>query len=454
MKVVPVQLTKVWDDLRSSLWFRPAIWVIVLGSLAVALTLADERLAESGSLFDWPWFLVGGAEGARTMLGAIASAMLTVTSLTFSIVIVAVVQTANAYSPSVLRQYLSDTANQHVLGIMIGTFLFSLLVLRGVRSTDDQEFVPTLAINTAVLLSLLSVGAFIYFINHASHSIKVDNIIQMVRSRTEDLMANMFPMTLGRPWPEETSPDLPSALAATIHAHESGRLQFYELEELMAAAAGANAIVRLERGVGDYVLQGTPLFTVWPAGALDEALARALRQATVLGRERSMVQDVLFGLQQLSDIALRALSPGINNPSTAVNSINALAALLIHFLQYTPISPYRCDEAGKLRIIAPTLTFAQMLDHAYGQISRYGAGDTATMLRLLEICGELGYVTGDPGEREALWQWVQALIFLAGDHVELPDDRQKINERLERVAATLQKDAESLHLTVYNQEDA
>lgn len=212
---------------------------------------------------------------------------------------------------------------------------------------------------------------------------------------------------------------------------------FYEREELIAAAAGANAIVRLEHTVGDYILKGVPLFTVWPAGAADEALEHALREATILGRERTMVQDILFGMQQLSDIALRALSPGINDPSTAVNSVNALATLLIQLAQRMPISPYRCDEKGTLRVIAPVLTFPQMLDRAFGQISRYGAGDMATMLRLLELCGEIGQTTTDPEERQALWQLVQTLMVLADNHIELPADRRRLNERLEQVAATL-----------------
>ncbi|MFP4344187.1 MAG: DUF2254 family protein [Anaerolineales bacterium] len=159
-----MQLQKLWSNLKSSLWFRPTLWVVAFVLLAFGLTAVDRQWSPAAGSLARGWFLTGGVQGARTMLGSIASAMLTVTSLTFSIMMVAVVQTANTYSPRILRQYLGDSANQHVLGILMGTFLFTLLALRGVR--DHDNFVPLIATNFALLLSLLSIGALIYFINH------------------------------------------------------------------------------------------------------------------------------------------------------------------------------------------------------------------------------------------------------------------------------------------------
>ena len=224
-----MRLRKLWDDLQESLWLRPALWTLGLGSLAVVITSLD-RSYFSVDATTLPWFLMSQAEGARTMLGSISAAMLTVTTLVFSITMVAVVQTANAYSPRVLREYLSDTANHHVLGILIGTFLYSLMVLRGVQVAegDRQPFVPIYAANGALVLSLLSILAFIYFLDHIAHSIKVNHIIRLILEETLELVRAPFPANTGHGWPA-TPPPLPDA---------AGCRRRYESDQWLSADSG------------------------------------------------------------------------------------------------------------------------------------------------------------------------------------------------------------------------
>lgn len=291
--------------------------------------------------------------------------MITATTLAFSLVIVAVMQTANAYSPPILRLYLSDNVNQNVLGILIGAFLFSLLTLRVINTPEESRFLPSLTIIITILLSLCAIAAFVYFLDYVAHSVEVDNIISLIIHDTIGLLDDLFPTTLGQPYPAEFPPSLPDDASTAVTARHSSYLQYIDPASLLDAASRGDLLIRVERVTGDYVLSGTPLVQVWPAAALDAALVETIRDTFQLGTERTLVQDLCFGVRQLSDIVLRAISPAVNDPSTAVNVIDALATLLIKLAQLEPISPYRGDAAGILRVIASGPTFETVLDLAF-----------------------------------------------------------------------------------------
>lgn len=431
-----MRVRQIWDDLRSSLWFRPTGWILAFGLLAFVVLTLDQQM-EAGVLREHlPWYFRGGPAGARTILTIIGGGVLTVTTLTFSIIMVAVVQMANAYSPRLLRQYLAESTHQHVLGILIGTFLFSLLVLREVQ----DSFVPSLSITVAVALSLVAVAAFVFFINYVSHSIGVGQIVSLIMDESEKVMDDLFPESVGEPWPKATAPKLPDGPSATVTAESSGYVTLIEANGLLRAASEAGAVVQLEQTLGDYVFHDMPLARVWPAEAVDEALVRAVRGGFQLGRERTLTQDLLSGIRQLSDVALRALSPGINDPSTAEHCIDALANLLSKLAQRQPVTPYRCDAEGNMRVIACGATFEQVLDAAFGKIRRYAANDLTCTLRLIEASGELGHATEESSERKALWEQVAMVARAADRHMPEPADRALVNERLKFAAAVLEQD--------------
>jgi uncharacterized membrane protein len=295
-----------------------------------------------------------------------------------------------------------------------------------------------------MFLSLLSTAAFIYFINHVAQSIKVSKIVTLILTSTEPLIDDMFPSSLGIPCPD-AAPPLPDQLnlpAATIYAAESGYVQFFEPQDLLAIAVSSNLILRLEHAAGEYVLAGAPIVSVWPAEVLTGEVARAIQQAVVLGRERSLVQDVLLGVRHLADIALRALSPAINDPTTALDCINALGTLLARLIHREPVSPYRCDANGTLRVIAHKATFDQVLDEAFSQIYQYGAHDVFILTRLIEVCGELGYVTKDLAERVTLWRFVQRVASTADQRITTSYERRQMNLYLAQAAEMLAQDVQ------------
>lgn len=439
-----MHLEEIWDDLKSSLWFRPALWVIGLGALAVALVVLDHNLQID--FLAAMWFFGGSADGARTILGAVATSMLTATTVAFSILMVAVVQTANAYSPRTLGEYLRDRANQHVMGLLVGVFVYSLLVLRAIDTADSSApFVPSLAVNVGLLLAIAATGAFVFFINHAAHSISVGNVILLSLGEIEGLIegGEIFPENLGKPWPGPLPAPLPDGQAATLHADVGGYVTRIDGAALLALLREKDAVALLAPGIGDYLMPGSLVMTLWPQRVLDEEMEKALREVIRLDKERSLPEDLLFGFRQLSDIAVRALSPGINDPSTALHCIDALGLAVRKLSLHGPVCNYRCDEEGYLRLIAHSPDFTKVLATAFSQIRYYGSGDVDTTLRLMEVYGELAALTERAAEREALWQHVVLLMETADQNITVPGDRALLNQHLREVAKPFDRDLSS-----------
>ena len=430
------RLRSTWNSIQSSLWYRPALWVVGLAGLAFALVLFDRVVTVGQSIPEsLRWFLLSGATGARTMLGAIATASFTATTIAFSIIMVAVIQTANAYSPRLLRLYFRNEGNQHVLGILSGTYVYSLIVLRAVDNTGSEAFVPTVATNGALLLALIATGSFIYFINHAAQSITVSSIIADVLAEAESLIdgERIFPETVGHAWPSAAAPPMPDVPSAIYSTDQGGYINSIQADKLLNALSEADAMIRLEHSVGGYVLPGMRLGVVFPSGALDDNLNRSLHAAIRIGERRTLAFDLFFAIRQLADIAVRALSPGINDPTTAWHCIGALSLLLTRISHHGPISPYRCDEEGHLRVVVGAPTFAEALQTAFSQIRHYAAGDTDTLIHLLRAYQALGQILTRTEEKEALWRQVRYLMETASETVETAGDRARLN----RVYSTL-----------------
>lgn len=437
----------LWSDLAASIWFRPLLWVLAMAALALFLITVDRSLSARGIHVELPYLLLSEVEGARTLLGAIAAALLTVTTLTFSIIMLAVVQTANAYSPRILDAYFSDPINQHVLGIFTGTFLYSLFVLREVRSIDGIGYVPPIAVAGVLISIFVATVAFLFFIGHVAHSIKVSDVIKRIQAETREAMAVIFPEDMGQPCAEEQAPEVPEGAAGMILATRDGYVAAIASSELLSVATRTGVVLRLEVMVGDSVLRGTPLASVWPR-AKAETLAEYVRDAVAVRDERTLVQDAHYGAQQLSDMALRALSTSINDPTTAVNCIDGLATLSVELVQHPPVSPYRCDADGNLRVIAQGQSFASLLDVAFNQIRHYAASDPVVTLHLLTVFRQIGYSASRPSDRVALWEHVCRLAWSANMGILAPTDREAVNRHLCAAAAVLGQDPTLLLLRV------
>ena len=439
-----LRLRSLWNDVTSSLWFRPTVFTVI-GAILAVISLLLDQYADFGSL---P-FLNPGVDDARAILSSITSSMLTVTSVTFSIIMVALVLASQQFSPRILRNFMRDSASQNVLGIFIGTFFFSLLVLGRVTDTKQTIFVPTISLLVSILLSTLSVGALIFFIHHIAEHIQVTNIVASIAHRTIGLLDGRFPNMIGAsPEAAAAEPDLPESEPAPVRTRESGYLQAIDTDRLLEIAVEHNIIIRLERAIGDFIPLNSVIAAVWPAEAVSDDLKDVFHQAYEMGSERTLFEDILFGLRQLVDIAVKALSPGVNDPTTAGNCIDRLMDILVRAAGRPDPAIFRYDQHHALRVIVRGATFDEMVDMAFLQIRQYGASDVAVTLRMLEALYEIALATEEAPRRKNLWRHAGMICRAAKQHIEEPFDRVAINTRVRLLAEVVNQVPGSLLLPV------
>jgi uncharacterized membrane protein len=383
------KLANFWEALHTSFWFLPALMTVAVIGLSFATIALDwavqERLLKRVGLV---W--IGGIEGARQLLSTIAGSMITVAGVVFSITIVVLALASSQFGPRLLRNFMRDRGNQVVLGTFIATFTYCLLVLRSIHGGDGAAFVPYISVSLGIALALVSVAVLIYFIHHVSVIIQAPTVITMVAAELEDGIDRLFPEKLeqGRPMPPKHHKPIPRNFdqhAQPIAAFHTGYLQSIDNEGLMRIATDNDLVMRLNYRPGKFIIAGSALLLAWPRQRVGEQLGNPINAAFILGNDRTPIQDVEFCIDQLVEVAVRALSPGINDPFTAMTCIDRLGAALCQLSEREIPSPYRYDHDDKLRVIVDPVTFAGVTDGAFNQIRQYGRSSTAVTIRLLEI---------------------------------------------------------------------
>ena len=355
------------------------------------------------------WVYAGGPEGARAVLSTIAGSMITVAGVTFSITIVALTLASQQFGPRLLRSFLRDLGNQVVLGTFVSTFLYCLLVLRTVRGSDDAEFVPHIAVTVGVALAMLSLGVLIFFIHHVATSIQASRIIANVAEDLSGAIERLFPETLGieaAPPAERThvSADPRGEVrgARPVSAGTTGYVQAIDADKLMSAARRHDVVVRVRTRPGSFVRKEGVLLTVVPPPGQDPPAGKPFHDAFIIGRDRTGTQDVTFFVDQLVELAVRALSPGINDPGTARLCIDRLEQALCHVAGRHIPSAERYDTEGRVRVVACPVTFQEVVESAFDEIARYGRSSVAVTCRLLEALRTVGSCVQREGDRCAL----------------------------------------------------
>lgn len=432
------KLRSLWESLRSSLWFVPALLVLGAVTLALALVEADASFDRNGLEQQWPRLFGASAAGARDMLSAIASSMITVAGVAFSITVVALALASSQYTSRILRNFMRDRANQTVLGVLMGVFAYCLVVLRTIRGADEGAFVPSLAVFVAVALAFVAIGFLIFFIHHISSSIQAESIIEAAADETIHAIDRLFPTEMGEaagPGPR-AGPALAAQAWQAIPARRTGYIQGVDGDALLRLARERNTVVRMDRGIGEFVVEGAPLVSVAGEKQPDEETLDKLDAVYSIGRNRTIVQDAGFGIRQIVDVALKALSPGINDATTAVSCVNYLAAILARLAARQVETPYRMD-LGKLRVVARGPTFAGLLGEAFDQIRQNAAGNVAVLGCLLQALEVIARRTQDAQRQQALRRQADLIADIAGRSIPAPRDCEGIEAALERLAQAL-----------------
>ena len=446
-----IQVFKIWEGVRSSFWFLPAIMAGGAMVLAFATVAMDERVTD-WLMRSWGWTFTGGAEGASALLGAIAGSMITIAGVVFSMTLVALSLASSQLGPRLLQSFMRNTITQMVLGTFVATFLYCLLVLRTIRRADEIAFVPQLSVSLGVLLAVTSVGVLIYFIHHVSVSIQANEIVARVGTELIEGIERMFPENIGRGAPQiSTEPpdadflDTFGREASLVGSAGDGYLNFVDGSALMTLAMQEDLIIRLERRPGQYFVAGRPLAMVWPGSKVTDQLKENINMAFAMGNQRTSVQDIEFLVDQLVEIAIRSLSTGVNDPFTAITCVDHLGSALCRLAQRDMPSPYRHDSQDQLRLITPVFTFSGITDAAFNQIRQYGCTRTAVAIRLLETIAEVARSVHRPEDRVALLRHAKMIAQGARSGLLEDNDRQEVEERFQSAIQLLSESPDSNH---------
>lgn len=412
------------ESVSTELWPVPVFWIVAAVAAGLAIPMLDAAVDSSIDGFLQGVLFSGGAAAARAVLGAIAGSLITATSLTFSLTVVALQLASSQATPRLLRLFASDKAVHATLSMFLATFAFALTVLRTVRDNTDAGggFVPRIGVTVASVLTLASIVTLTLFLAHLARQLRVETMLREVHHETS--------ATIRLVASTERSDAIEVDQSTFSDAHlltatRSGFISAVDRDKLVAVARRYSIIIAERHNVGSSVVAGTPLVTWWSdAGELVDAdeLRSAVNAAYSLAYERTAAQDVGFGIRQIADIASKALSPGVNDPTTAVHALSHLSAILCSLTTLQQQLPGLVDEDGALRVIRGIHDFDRLLDIALQQPRRYGASDPDVAERMLTLLNEVGFRACTQDQRAAvlsqLGRMMASIAAADYDHIE------------------------------------
>lgn len=431
------RLITLWEGLHTSFWFVPT--VMVLGACVLStFTLHLDRTLDEGTINALPFVFRNGVDGAQTLLATVAGSMITVTGVTFSVVIVAFTLASSQFSPRLLRNFMRDVGNQVVLGTFIAGFSYCLFVLREVGGPGG-DFVPRISVSIGFALTIASVGALVYFVHHAAALIQAQSIIADVARELDESLEVLYPNDIGTAAPEAQA-QLPADFASRsveVAAEHSDYIEAIDGAGLLSLAETGDLIISLDTRPGDFIGPNEVIARVYPAERANEDVRATVRGAFILSPQRTQTQDEEFALFELVEIAVRALSAAINDPHTACLCVDRLGATLAKVAARPAPSAFRCGRDGRLRIVAKHYGFRGLADAAFNQIRQYGAKSVAVTIRLLEAIRIVAQNAVRDEDRQTLLCHARMVERAAKRAIPEPLDQEDVREQFQRVLAAL-----------------
>ncbi len=398
-KRLRVLLRQATYNLRGGFLVRPLTIALALGCAGATLSWLEEIFPAISDLVPRAIFPShSDPQIAQLILGDIAGSIMTVVSIVFAILLMTLTLASMQFSPRIIVSFAKDKVTQWTLGIFLGTFCYCMAALPAARQLP-QPFAPVATVLGAMLLALACVAWLLFFIHHISQAISVSHIVDRIASETEVLIDEMMP---GPHRPNATA-DPQMLEAATwetpLPSPGSGYIRFIDTGRLVALAKSYRVKVRVLRRVGHFVPAGTTLFMVYKGNRLSPEQREELLETVDLGPSRTLEQDVEFGVLQIVDIALKAISPAVNDPTTGVTCVDQLSRILIRYASREQLAPLLYDPPGIVRVSVGWIDFGGLLRSAFEQIRLYAQADTAVSLRLLRALVDIAGTTEDPAYR-------------------------------------------------------
>jgi uncharacterized membrane protein len=418
-------------NLRGGFLVRPLAIAITLGGAGAILSWLEETFPVLSSWMPAVLFPShADPQVAQVILGGIAASIMTVVSIVFAILLMTLTLASMQFSPRIIVSFARDRVTQWTLGLFLGTFCYCMAALPSARSLP-QPFAPVATVLGAMLLAVVCVGWLLFFINHISHAISVSHIVDRIAAETEAIIDQMMP------WPRRDSGRGDQGLTpqyvwdTPVLSDASGYIRFVDISRLVSLAKTCHVKLLVVRRVGLFVPAGTPLLLVHRGNRLTPDAIHELRQAFELGPSRTLQQDVEFGILQIVDIALKAISPAVNDPSTAISCVDQLSRIMIRFAAKEPPAGLLYDPPGVFRVSIPWKDFDELLTSAFEQIRLYAKADSAVSLRILRAVGDIATTTPIPSLRELLCALGKRIVDGCGEKL----GEEELNPLRSRLAA-------------------
>ena len=433
------KLRNFWFALRSSLWFVPGLMIVL--SIVLALVLIDaESMVKREWLLNFPRLFGLGADGSRGMLTAIASSMLTVAALAFSLTLTALTQASGQYTPRILRNFMRDRINQFILGYFVSVFAYCLIVLRTIRGADEIKFVPSLAVMGGLILAIGGIVVLIYFIHHIATSLQVSQIIDNIVEETKEAIDNLFPKQLG-----SAAEKFDKSEEQIIESYEKwvkipatygGYVQYVDTEQLANWAEENQFVIKMERGIGQFIGKGSALVSLTGNNdnfeqKITDDTESEINNLFSISRFRTIEQDIGFGIRQIVDIALKALSPGINDTTTAITCIDFLG-IIIGEIAGKQLPETIRSKNGKLCVIVETDNFRGYLETAFDQIRITGKANQAIFERLVSALSFVAENALDDERFQIVCEQIELVEKFAEQTLQTEYEKQKVRKKIRK----------------------
>ncbi|MFW7378641.1 MAG: DUF2254 domain-containing protein [Oligoflexus sp.] len=432
-----MRLLTIFEYIKNSYWFLPGLMNLLALVFSLIIPSIERKLVSSGKL-QFSWIYSGGEEGARVVMATIAGSMIGVAGVAFSVTIVTLVLASNQFGPRLIQNFMRDKGIQVVLGAFLATFLYCLMILRHVENSNSVDsFVPNFSVTFGVFLAIACLGLLIYFIHHVAESIQAPYVLARVSHELTLAINNLFPEELGKGILDDENIDQIRANleakfskdAAEIEAQHSGYIQRIDLFDLMKIAKDKDLLVSIKHRPGQFIMKGDIAMLVHPKKALDEQTIKKLRVSFDVSIQKTLAQDVAFAIEQLVEVAVRALSPGVNDPFTAIQCIDWLGDGLTLLVNRKIPNPFQTDEEGQVRVIAYPVTFKRMVDASFNMIRQNSKNCPAVMFKTLDTIHSILCHTEHPGYRHILLEHATMVFHQARQMLETDHDLLDLEDR-------------------------
>lgn len=431
------KLVFLLKELLATFWFLPVLIIC----FAVFLSMALVSLDNSVSISQEGWIrllLVNSSDSARSILSTISGAMIGVAGTVFSVTLVALTLASSQFGPRLIKNFMYVRLNQIVLGSYISTYLYCLLVLNSISDSNGHSFIPPISILVAIFAAIANIVLLIIFIHKIAVSIQADEVVSDISDFIAGQVKTLFPEMMGDELEREDLADALKGISAypykkSIKSPKSGYIQYIDSEGLMKHVAKHNVFLELFHRPGSFMVEGGELGVLYSHTPFEEADTKPIIDQFIIGKTKTSQQDLEFSIHQMVEIASRALSPGVNDPYTAISCVDNLTSTMCYLAQAGFPSKYRFDKEDKLRIVADTIDFEGVLDAAFNQIRQFSKDSPAVIIRLMEAMRTILSFTKKESHKKAVIKHAEMVLRLGKENIQEKNDLEDLVQRADKI---------------------